>query len=278
MKLTNIHNLPEALYNIMMRDIYQPTYSKMRVTELINAPLVKELMIKHWKELTEDVSDGLWKLLGTSCHYILHGGTPEDALGEERLSFTIRNTVITGKSDLYSEKGIEDWKVTSVFSFLLGVKEDWITQLNVYKWLWEKNGFPVKSLKINAILRDWQRSKAKYDPTYPQIPFLSFDVPMWNDSIITEYIVDRIAIHSQRPSLECTDEEKWKRPTRYAIMKNENKKATRVLDTLEEAKTYIGALDEKKQPEYKIDVRVGACIKCADYCTPREFCLYNKGV
>ena len=262
-----------------MKDIYQPTNSKMRVTELISAPLVKELMIKHWKELTEDVSNGLWRLLGTSCHYILKGGTPDNALGEERLSFTIGDTTITGQSDLYSESGIEDWKVTSVYSFLLGAKPEWEKQLNVYGFLWKKNGFPVKSLKINAILRDWQRSKAKFDNTYPQIPFLSLDVPVWDDSKITEYIFDRIAEHTIKPARECTDEEKWKRTTRYAIMKNENKKATRVFDTLKEAKVYIKALDEKKQLEYKIDVREGECVKCENYCIVKNFCpYYNKGV
>jgi len=277
MEITNVHNLPETLHNIMSQDIYKPSYSKLRVTELIGAPLVKQLMIEHWDELSEDVSDGLWKILGTACHKVLEKGSPENSIGEERLSVTIGDTVITGCSDLYFKSGIQDWKVTSVFSFLLGVKEDWMAQLNVYKWLWEKNGFPVKSLKINAILRDWQRSKAKYDPTYPQIPFLSFDVPMWSDSVITEYIFDRIAEHAIKPARECSDEEKWKRPTTYAVMKAENKKATRVLDTLEEAKAYIGALDEKKQPEYKIDIREGECVKCESYCIVKDFCPYYTG-
>ncbi len=277
MKLTNKHNLPEAIYNIMMRDIYQPTHSRMRVTELINAPLVKELTIKHWKGLTEDCSDGLWRLLGTSVHYILESGTPDDALGEERLNITIGDTTISGKSDLYHNEGIEDWKVTSVFSFLLGVKQDWIAQLNVYKWLWEKNGFPVKSLKINAILRDWQRSKAKFDPTYPQIPFLSLDVPMWNNAKITEYVFDRIAEHANKPAKECTDEQKWKRPTTYAVTKPQNKRATKVCSTKKEAEAYIKAKNEEKPKDmYIIDIRQGLCAKCEDYCIVKNFCPYYK--
>ena len=278
MILTNNFDLPEAIYNVMMRDIYQPTRSRMRVTELINAPLIKELMIKHWKELTEDCSDGLWRLLGTSVHYILESGTPDNALGEERLSFTIGDTTISGKSDLYHNEGIEDWKVTSVFSFLLGEKPEWIAQLNMYKWLWEKNGFPVKSLKINAILRDWQRSKAKFDPTYPQIPFLSFDVPIWNNSIITEYIFDRIAEHAIKPARECTDDQKWKRPTTYAVMKEGAKRARRVLDTEKEAEKYIKDLDEDKQKGLFVDKRQGLCVKCEDYCIVRDFCPYYKKV
>ena len=277
MKITNIYNLPQAILNIMMRDVYQPTHKRMRVTELIGAPLVKHLMIKHWKELTEDCSDGLWRLLGTSVHYILESGTPDDALGEERLSYTIGDTTISGKSDLYHEEGIQDWKVTSVFSFLLGMKKEWEAQLNVYKFLWERNGFPVKSLKINAILRDWQRSKAKFDLTYPQIPFVSMDVPMWDNALIVEYLFDRIAIHAQKPAPECTDEEKWKRPTTYAVTKPQNKRATKVCETKEEAEEYIKVKNEGKPKDmYIIDERKGACIKCDDYCVVRDFCPYYK--
>ena len=125
-------------------------------------------------------------------------------------------------------------------------------------------------------MRDWQRSKAKFDPTYPQIPFLSYNVPMWSNSIVTEYIFDRIAVHAQDPPPECSDEEKWKRPTTYAVMKLKNKRATRVLDTQEEAEAYILAIDEKKRKEMHIEKREGACVRCEDYCIVKNFCPYYK--
>lgn len=277
MKLTNIHNLPATIYNIMNRNIYKPSYSKLRVTELIGAPLVKQLTIEHWDELSEDVSDGLWRILGTACHKVLEEGNPDDSIGEERLSATIGDTVITGQSDLYFKSGIQDWKVTSVFSFLLGVKEDWIAQLNIYRFLWEENGFPVKYLKINAILRDWQRSKALYNPAdYPQIPFVSYDVPMWDKETLTKYILGRIELHKQTPAPECSSYEKWERPTTFAVMKGTNKRASRVLDTEKEAKAYIeNVKDEKVKDQLIIELRKGECVKCADYCTPRKFCPYN---
>jgi len=273
--ITNNHNIPQTLVNVIKRGIYKPT-ANMRVTELINAPLVKELTIKHWDEITVDVTEYLFSILGQSVHYILHEGKPDDSLGEERISGTFINGTIAGKSDLYHKEGIEDWKVTSVFSFLLGVKEEWEAQLNVYKRIWELNHFPVKTLKINAILRDWMRGKAKYDMSYPQIPFLSYIVKPWDVEMADFYINQRFAIHKVE-SIECTPHEKWERPTTYAVMKGGNKRATRVLDTEKEAELYIKDIkDDKVREQMSIELRKGECVKCADYCTPRDFCPYNK--
>ena len=275
MIITNKHNIPEALYNVIVKGLYKPVATTMRVTELINAPLVKELTIKYWDKIEVDVSEYLFSILGQAVHYILEQGAPDDALGEERISGAFVHGTVTGKSDLYHKRGIEDWKITSVFSFLLGVKDEWEAQLNVYKRIWELNHFPVDTLKINAILRDWMRSKAKFDTSYPQIPFLSYRVTAWDVEKADKYINERFVIHKAGSS-ECTPHEKWERPTTFAVMKGTNKRASRVLDTEKEAKAYIeNVKDEKVKDQLIIELRKGECVKCADYCTPRKFCPYN---
>lgn len=276
MMITNKHNIPEALYNVIVKNIFKPTNDYLRVTELINPPLVKQLTIEHWDEITVDVSDYLFSVLGQAVHFILEGGMPDSALGEERLKWEHpKFGVLTGKSDLYHNKGIEDWKITSVFSFQLGLKKEWEAQLNVYKFLWEQNHFPVDTLRINAILRDWVRSKAKFDSDYPQIPFLTLAVNTWSEQEIFDYVMERFTVHSLKP-VECTPHEKWEKPTTYAVKKGGNKRATKVCATGEEAKTYIDNIkDEKVKTLMEIEVREGECTKCADYCTPREFCPYN---
>ena len=276
MILTNEHNVPEALYNTIKKNIYKPTNEYTRVTELISPPLIKALTIKHWDEITVDASEFLWSVLGQAVHFILEGGTPESALGEERLEWEHpKFGMLTGKSDVYHDGEIQDWKVTSVFSFQLGLKKEWEAQLNVYKFLWEQNHFPVDRLTINAILRDQMRSKAKFDLTYPQIPFLSMSITTWKEEELYDYIMERFTIHSLTP-IECTPYEKWEKPTTYAVKKKGNKKATRVLKTEQEAKTYIDNIkDEKIQALMEIEVRKGECTKCEGYCTPRKFCPYN---
>ena len=272
MKITNEYNLPEAIVNIVTRDIRKPKDGEMHVTELIGAPLVRKLTIKHWDEIEVDVSDYLWSLLGTAVHYILKGGAPEDSLEEEKLSAKIGGITITGTSDLYHNKRIEDWKITSVYSFLLGMKPEWVAQLNIYKWLWKENGFPVESLRINAILRDFMKMRTLTDSKYPKIPFQMSKIPIWKYDFTIKYILDRICLHNLKIPPECTPEERWTRPTTYAVMKKGQKRAKRVLDTQKEAEEWIGI-----QKGLFVEERKGMDVKCEQYCDVSKFCKYMQG-
>ncbi|TET08487.1 MAG: hypothetical protein E3J83_03310 [Candidatus Atribacteria bacterium] len=311
MKLSNVHNIPQAMVNALS-DFQEPKKDILRVSELIGAPKQKKLRIKYWAFIEEDVSERLWSLLGQSVHYILEKGAPENAFKEERLMYKIDGVVISGQSDLWCNEEIGDYKTTSVFSFLLGIKPDWVAQLNVYKWLWEKNGFKTKSLKIHAILRDWIRSKAMLEPKYPQIPFITVDIPMWTMEETEKYIRRRIALHKLPIAPLCTEEEKWTRPTTYAITEKGAKRARRVCTTLAEAKMwmkdnskwYIVADKERKtnrepfaimkhglvKPKasfktleeaelyirdnetLEIDIRKGKNVRCEGYCNVAKWC------
>lgn len=71
----------------------------------------------------------------------------------------------------------------------------------------------------------------------------------------------------------CTDEERWARPTTWAVMKGRGKKAVRVFNDEETARKYIGAKGD--QSEYRIEERPGQYIRCEGYCPVRAFCKYN---
>ncbi len=270
MKITNKYNLPQAIYNTISK-VWSPSEERISVISLIGSPLVRRLTIDHWDELEEDASERLWALLGASVHYALEKGSPPDGLEEEHMRISHNGIVISGKSDLYINEGIDDYKVTSVYAFLLGLKPEWTRQQNVYKWMWETQGFPVKTLKIQAILRDWQKGKALTDPDYPEIPFQTVNLPVWSHEKIEGYINDRINLHLNHAYDECTPEEKWTRPTMYAVMKGSNKRASRVLDTREGAEQWIG-----DQKGFTIVERLGKDVKCEDYCLVKKFCPYIK--
>jgi len=240
-KITNIYNLPVAIVNAVSHNIQKPSKNVIRVSELIGAPKQKELRIKYWDLITEDVSERLWSLLGQAMHHILENGAPDNAFREERLSHKIDGVTISGQSDLWCDGTVEDYKTTSVYSFLLGMKPEWVAQLNVYRWLWAKAGFQTKSLKIHAILRDWIRSKALADPNYPQIHWMTVNIQMWTLAETEKYIRGRIALHKLTPAPPCTDEEKWARPTTYAVIETGAKRARRVCSTLAEAKMWVKA-------------------------------------
>jgi hypothetical protein len=271
MILTNAHKLPESVMNALNTN-YKPKEGRISVTDLVNPPLIRHLRLKHWDNIQEDASDKLWMLLGTSLHYVLEQHSPEDAFEEEKLTHDIVGITISGKSDLYHNEVVTDWKTTSVYSFLLGIKPEWEAQLNVYAWLWEKNGFPVKELWIYAILRDWSKTKSQRERDYPPIPFTQIRIPLWDIGTTERYILNRIKLHQQEPPPECTPEEKWARPTKYALMKRGRKSAVKLYDSKLEALTES---DFKGNDYYVID-RLGENIRCKGYCNVAKFCPYYK--
>ena len=71
MILTNIHNLPSGIFNAVVDSIQRPQPDVLRVTELINPPLCKQLALESWDTITADCSEFLWSLLGTGIHSVL---------------------------------------------------------------------------------------------------------------------------------------------------------------------------------------------------------------
>ena len=278
MLTTNKYNLPETIFNVLSEGAHKPVEGRYGVNDLVGAPLPRILKMKHWNELTQDIGDMMWLLLGKSVHYILEGGAPKEGIAEEKMVIQYGDKQIVGIPDLWHNEVVEDWKITSVFSFLLGDKPEWEQQLNLYSWMYRLKGFIVSGLKINAILRDWMKSKSLQDSDYPAIPFMSVDVPLWDVDRQNEYVGDRVMLHrtaEHNATAEiCTPAERWERPTTYAVMKKGNKKAARVLPTEQEAKTWIDLAGDDNA-KYDIEERKGESIRCKDYCVCREVCLVN---
>lgn len=276
MKITNAHSLPEAVYNVLFLPGTPPIKGRYGVVDLCGAPLPRILKMQHWEEIEEDVSDKLFMLLGSSVHYVLEKGAPDSALAEEKLIVNHKGVYIVGVTDLYHNSIIEDWKVVSVFSFLLGDKPEWERQLNCYAWLLGELEFPVTGLRINAILRDWMKNKALRNPDYPAIPFQMVQVPLWEPDKASAYVEERIALHRAAEDTMtapcCNDEERWAKPTTYAVMKKGNKKASRVLETREEAETWA---DFNLFCKFEIVERPGEYTRCQSYCVSRAVCQYN---
>ena len=128
MKTSNKYNLPLPLYRAMEMGDYKSEPDRISVTNLINPPLIRYLTDKYWEEIEEDVSDRLWALLGKSIHLVLKGYGEKEETGkieiEKRFEVQYGKWIIVGVADLVDNKvfSIEDYKVTSVWSFLLGEK------------------------------------------------------------------------------------------------------------------------------------------------------------
>jgi hypothetical protein len=280
--MNNIYNLPEPLVKALTSERKPPEYGRFSVTSLIDAPLRRCLSLKHFDELeeTSEVSDNLWILLGKAVHYVI-----EQANKGEETEIKIEHdwngkATIVGVIDYRGGNSIVDWKVTSVYSFIFD-KPEWEYQLNVYRYLLEEKGYPVDSIFIYGILRDWTKGDYRKDPdNYPPIPFKEKSIPIWSMSDTYKYIEERVMLHRMaeknlvegRDIPQCTPAERWQRPTTYAIAKNELDRAKRVLATIQEAEEYL----KTAGTGYKIWERKGKDVKCDDYCSVEPFCPYRN--
>lgn len=268
MKITNRANLNQSLVNAIMNDPYDRGESDITVTQLIGPTQIRHLINKHWDEIGEDAIDRIWSLLGQAVHTILERSG--DGVKEERLYLDVLGWKLGGQFDrlAYSEGILEDYKVTSAWSFIGGVKPEWETQLNVLAELCRINGYQIKKLKVIAIYRDWSKFKALQSAEYPKAQLGQIDIPLWSEEKCWEYIEDRIRLH-QGPPQPCSQIETWYSGDRYAVMKKGRKSAVRVLDSTIEADEYIKAKDLKG---HAIVHRPGVYKRCQDYCSVSKFC------
>ena len=282
MTITNNFGLPEPMFRALSHDGYMAGTKKadISVTTLIGPPKINQLKKRYSDQIVEDASDRVWALLGRSVHKVLELAGGEEELTEKRLYLEINGWTLTGQTDLYEvDKGIlSDFKVTSVFSFLLGQKSEWVAQLNCNGMLWREYGYSPKKLQIVAILRDWQASKAEFDKEYPQCAVHIVDIPLWDNEKCIAYAAERIKLHQAASEMPddfiptCDPKERWAKPDTFAIKKDGNKRAAKVCDTMEEAENLLPTYG----PKHAIEKRSGGDMRCERYCSVAPFCNYYK--
>lgn len=287
MKLTNKLGLPDALVKAVAHDDYVRGDADYTVTQLLQPPRITELTRQHWDEIEEDVSDRIWALLGTVVHGILERAETVASV-EERWVAQVKVNNIKGKAGeghyIYSVSGkfdrflmfpnglLQEYKVCSVWEGIFGLKKDREQQLNMLAWLARENEHEIKKLEVVAIYRDWSKGKAREGGNYPQRQVQTIPVALWEPSRTEAFIAERIRLHeAAKVELpECTDEERWAADYTYAVMKQGNKRAVRVLPTEDEAKAYITA--EGKPGLYVVPRQADPVKRCRDYCASAPFC------
>lgn len=293
MKLTNINNLPEQFVNAVNVD-YKPTAKQYSVTTILNPVRQTILQRRYNEEIVDDVSNQIWAILGSAFHLLLENSEEssselkEEYLKQELscLSDELKDYYLSGKADLYNEleNKIVDFKTTSSFKFVKKEFEDYRMQLLMYAWLFRKIGFNVDKGEIIAILRDWQKSKAKIDKSYPQLQVqkVKFNFSEDDFDYIENFIKNKfIELKESEDKPDnllpmCTDEERWREPTKYAVKKKANKTASKLHSSLEEAEEHLKNLEEKYPNIYEIEIREGTDKKCLEYCSACQFCPYYR--
>jgi len=279
MKITNKHNLPDPIVRAITNDPYDAGDADISVTRLIAPPQIRALEVRHKDDITEDAADRIWSLVGQIGHTIIERAAIEE-LSERRLFAEAEGWRLSGQIDLLrSDDGksyaMHDWKFTSVWAVIHGLKPEWESQLNVYRWLCrhQPEPIPVHSLTIGAVIRDWSVHKAKEGGSYPPAQFKMLEVPVWPDDEADAYVSGRVRAHQAAMVLadnelpECTLEERWQDPDRFAVKKPKNKRATKLYDHEDEAIAHCA-----KDPALVVEARPGTPKRCEDYCSVAKFC------
>lgn len=102
MVITNKFNLPAPLVSAIKNDPYVHV-GDISITSLIASPRKRQLELRHADEITEDASDRIWMLLGTSVHAILERADTRNHLTEERLTAKVLGWTVSGQPDLLGE-------------------------------------------------------------------------------------------------------------------------------------------------------------------------------
>ena len=322
MKIIDSFDLPEAVLDAIRNDPYhvgeklEGTVGIYSPSSMLTPPQIRALYREHADEIEEEAVTRVWSLLGKAVHNILEQAAlkgpevPEERYfsrlsvttdkweGQNRYSVDEEWT-ISGMLDNQSiaQGKLNDYKVTSSWTIVNGGRDEWEWQLNVYAWLARQNGIELNELWIHAILRDWSWSQALKSDSYPDKPIISIPIKLHPDGVIEAWMRDRIALHQEVPTPECTDEDRWYKGSRYAIRKVGNKRAIRVMDTLSDLARYADdkdlvvmdhgltagfGVDEStldlnmtKGDHYVVE-RIGENIRCERYCSVVQFCEQAK--
>lgn len=271
MKITNKFNLPENIVNAVKKSTH--VGADYSASMLENSARQVWLTKRHDAEIEQDASDMVFSLFGSAFHHILQSGETANQLVEEYLTDTIGGVKLSGMADLYEDGKITDYKTTSAWTMIYGSRvDDWTKQLNIYAYLYGKANFEVKELEIIAFLRDWSKSKAKYDPAYPQSQVAVVKIELWDKAKVFDYIVDRIGEFEKYKQVAdnelpyCTDKEVWQKENVYKCMKEGRKSSVKNFEVKADAEKYCF------ENKLKLVEFLGERVKCEDYCPAKKFC------
>lgn len=282
MKITNKQGLPAPLVALLARDFYSKGASQYSVTELMSPPKIRRMREQYDEEMEIDATKLIASQLGTFMHARLEKKSVEGYTNEERIFHSIDGITISGAVDLqeHTDNGIViiDYKFVKAWSVMKS-KDDWVTQLNIYKWLVETvKQQKVCGLKICAIIKDYSAHSTQEG--YPEAEAVMIDIPMW-DSVTTEtYVRTRLEMHRAAKQAQefgeelepCTDEDRWMSETIYAVRKEGRKTAIRVFKSIEEATELA-----EKEKGY-VEERKGEPRRCiGDFCGVSKWCKQYQG-
>lgn len=281
--ITNKLNLPAPLVQAASdtRELKPKSYS---VTEILKGTREIILSRRHRDEIVEDASDRIWLIFGTAVHKILEQASETDTqIKEGRIEADMGDGYeLTGIFDLYDDETgtVTDYKTASVWKVIYNEWDDYRKQLLAYCWILHRMGFKANRGRIVALLKDHSKTKANREAGYPPYPVYTVDFQFTEDELegFGEWArrkFEEIRAAESVPDGElpqCTADERWYKPGKFAVMKEGRKKAVKLYDDRAEADIHALEIGGR------VDCRPGRDGKCDGYCRCREFCEHWRTV
>lgn len=284
MNITNKYGLPKPFVDLVSESDYSAGEADITTTSLFQPPKIRELTKRHGEKITEDASDRVWVMLGSANHWVLEQiakRDPERYIAEHRYYADIDGVKLGGQIDLYDkeEQILYDYKVSSVYKAMSDDHFDWTAQASVNKMLLEHNGIPVKRAAIILVMKDFKLRDSKIKADYPKCAVQEIKLNTWGEVETLAWVKSRITLHEKAKTLTddeipiCTPEERWEKPTVWAVLPKEGAKRA-VNGGLYESESE--ALLHAKRISGAVERRDGSSTRCENYCRVREFCQYGK--
>lgn len=290
MKVIDSHSLPAPLFEAIKNETYSRGDSDISVTELASPPLIRQHLKRFGDDIEVEAIDMMWALDGRSMHHILQHGAAhlpdEDHLVEHRFFYEIDGYKLSGQADIVylKEKRLQDYKRIAVSARKFGAKEDWVKQLNVYRWLAKvSENIDIDILEVCAWYKDWSKERMEHDSSHPDSPIQIFPIEVWPLATTEKWVRERIRLHQIADLADfdkvdpCTSEDRWDRGHGFAIKNKFKNRAQKIVDTRKEALEWITLnVSPKEMANVVVEDREGKPMRCQRYCPARFKCAFGK--
>jgi hypothetical protein len=201
---------------------------------------------------------------------------------EQRVLKEFNGWTIGGKFDMVAEGLVQDFKSTSVWSWVHGTRdEDHVVQGSLYKWL-NPDKITGDFIRINYIFTDWTKMMLANTPNYPPRKVMHKDIRLWSVEDTEKWVAAKLnQINKHKNSLEkdiphCTDEELWRSDPVFKYYSDPTKasdpkaKSTKNFPTRREADQY------KAEKGKGIVVEKPGEVKACGYCSGYDACTQKN--
>lgn len=203
---------------------------------------------------------------------------------ERRTKKQVGKHLVSGKFDFVGDGRVEDFKSTSVYSFISGSNDEkYIQQGSLYKWL-NPDIITQDTMAIQFIFTDWSAARARNETNYPP-QRIHQRVLLLNSIAETEaFVLRKLALVDQywdspEDTLPlCSDKDLWRSAPVFKYYKNPEKTArsTKNFDTIHDARLKLiedGSIGMIKE----VPGQVTACKYCSAFsiCTQKDTLIAN---